>query len=205
VLEVGCGTGTFSTALAERTGSRVWAVDAEPRMLEVARTRVQRGVGLKLGDAEDLPFRDGWFERVVMRLLIHLVDRPRAFAEARRVLSADGILAIATFDHSHFEPWWLNRFFPSIEAIDRARFPSADELNDELRASGFDVRLVRLDQAAEIKREEALARIRGRHISTFDLIDEPEYELGSARAERELPPEVGYVLHWLVAVATPAT
>ena len=35
-------------------------------------------------------------------------------------------------------------------------------------------------------REDALERIRGKHISTFDLIADDEYEAGLARAEREL-------------------
>ena len=55
-------------------------------MLEVARGRVPEGVGLKQGVAEALPFKDGWFERSVTQLSLHLWDRPRAFAElqARR-------------------------------------------------------------------------------------------------------------------------
>ena len=35
-------------------------------------------------------FRDAWFERAAMWLVVHLVDRPRAFAEARRVTGSAG-------------------------------------------------------------------------------------------------------------------
>ncbi|MDX6511600.1 MAG: hypothetical protein QOE36_1104, partial [Gaiellaceae bacterium] len=84
VLDAGCGTGTLSAALAERAAAKVWGVDAEPRMLEVARSRVPAGVGVREGSLEALPFRDGWFERAVARLVLHLVDRRRAFAELRR-------------------------------------------------------------------------------------------------------------------------
>jgi len=202
VLEVGCGTGTFAAALAERSACRVWAVDSETRMLEVARSRVPAAVGLKLGRAEALPFRDGWFERVVMRLLVHLVQRPQAFAEARRVIAPGGVLAIATFDHSHFDTWWLNAYFPSVAAIDRERFPTADDLTSELRAAGFDARLLFLHQESTIHRDEALARVRGRHISTLELIGEAEYEEGLLRAERDLPDRIHGTLHWLVAVAS---
>jgi SAM-dependent methyltransferase len=82
VLDAGTGTGAFAAALAERWAAKVWGVDPSPEMLEVARARVPSSVGLKQGWAEALPFRDGWFERVVMRLVAHLVDRPVAFAEA---------------------------------------------------------------------------------------------------------------------------
>ena len=47
----------------------------------------------------------------------------------------------------------------------------------------------------------ALAKIEGRHISTFDLLDEAELREGTERARRELPERVEYGLEWLVAVA----
>jgi ubiquinone/menaquinone biosynthesis C-methylase UbiE len=198
VLDIGCGTGRFLTQLAEI--AKAWGVDASPGMLEVARARAG-GAGLKLGSAEELPFKDGWFERATMWLVAHLVDRPRAFAEAHRVLARDGRFAVATFDPSYFDEFWLNELFPSMEAVDRERFPTAPELEAELRGAGFDVRLLRLSQRGSLDRDEALERIRGKHISTFDLISDEEYEAGLARAERELPKRVDYRVEWLVAVA----
>lgn len=202
VLEVGCGTGRFLAALAGR--AKAWGVDPSPEMLAVARGRAH-GAGLKLGTAEELPFKDAWFERAAMWLVVHLVDRPRALAELRRVLEPGGRLVIATFDPEHFEEFWLNELFPSLERIDRERFPTGEKLEAELVAAGFgDVRLTRLSQRASIDREAALERIRGKHISTFDLLDEAEYAAGLERAERELPERVDYRLEWLLATATRA-
>src|SRR5918911_3503017 len=109
VLDIGCGTGQFAAALGEH--ARVWAVDAEPEMVAVARGRVR---AVRVARAEELPFKDGWFERAVMRQVVHLVDRPRAFAEARRVLGADGRLVIATFAEQHFDTVWLAPLFPKM-------------------------------------------------------------------------------------------
>ena len=202
VLDVGCGTGAFAAWLAERQAAKVWALDASDEMLAVARGRVPAGVGLKRAEAEELPFRDGWFERVSMRLSLHLVDRPRALAEACRVLRPGGRLAAATFDPAHFDGYWLNALFPSLERIDRARFPTAAELERELPASGFDPpRLDRLEQQASIPRAEALERIRGRYISTLRLLPEDEYAEGLVRAESELPERVDYGLRWLIVSA----
>src|SRR3954470_23590355 len=122
VLDVGCGTGTLATWLAENAAGRVWGVDASPEMLAVAREKVPAGVGLKEGRAEELPFKDGWFERVVMMLVVHHVDRATAFDEIHRVLAEDGRLVIATFAPAQFDEYYLGSYFPSIAHIDHARF-----------------------------------------------------------------------------------
>src|SRR5204863_481520 len=72
VLDVGCGTGSLAVVLAEEYACKVWGVDASSEMLAVARAKVPEGVGLKLGRAEELPFKAGWFERVIATLAVHL-------------------------------------------------------------------------------------------------------------------------------------
>jgi ubiquinone/menaquinone biosynthesis C-methylase UbiE len=202
VLDVGCGTGRLAASLADDYGCKVWGVDPSAEMLEVARSRVPSGVGLKVGHAEDLPFRDAWFERATMTLVYHHVDPPRALAEIRRVLEPAGRIAILTFDPSQIERYYLGSYFPSLCSVDLARFRPADEVAAELRAAGFsDIRSLRHDQPVSISRDEALERIRGKHISTFQLIPADEYEVGLARAERELPERIEYESRWLVVAA----
>ena len=202
VLEVGCGTGVLAAALAEREAARVWAVDPEPAMLDVARARLPRSVGLKAGSAEALPFKDGWFERAVLRLVIHLVDRTKALPELARVLAPDGRAVIATFDHSHLDGWWLATVFPEMVEIDRVRLPEPAALCSELEAAGFArARIVRLTQHRTFDRESALAKIRGRHISTFDFLDEDALAAGVERAERTLPEQIADTVEWAIVVA----
>jgi SAM-dependent methyltransferase len=201
VLDVGCGTGRFTAALAER-GAKVWGVDPSPEMLAQARRAAAGAVGFKQAPAEDLPFKDAWFERAVLVLVVHLVDRARALGELARVLAPDGRAVVATFMDDHFEAFWLNRLFPTLAEIDRSRFPRPDQLADELREAGFGaVQRRRLVQQARVDRETALERLRGRYISTLQLIPEDEYTTGLARAERELPNDVEYPLDWAILVA----
>ena len=199
-LDVGCGTGTFAAALADR-GAKVWGVDASTEMLAQARAKGSRA-RFKEGSAEALPFKDGWFERVVMRLSLQHVDRPRALAEAARVLAPGGRIVIASFDPKHFSSHWLSVLFPSLVEIDEARFPDADALEGEFRVAGFvEPAFERLAQPGRVSRSEALERIRGRYITTLRLIDDAEFERGLAAAEAELPAEVEHKVVWLFASA----
>jgi ubiquinone/menaquinone biosynthesis C-methylase UbiE len=202
VLDVGCGTGRVAAELALR-GAKVWGVDSSPEMLAEARASLGRRVGLKLGRAEELPFRDGWFDRAVLRLAVHLVERSAAFPELARVLvPGGGRVVIATFRPEHFDRIWLARFFPSLKAIDLARFAAPDVLANELAAAGFvDIRTRALSQEGRVERDAALERLRGRFISTLSLIPEEEYREGLARAERELEDETPYGLEWAIVVA----
>lgn len=196
VLDVGCGTGRWSAAFQDR-GSRVWGVDRSPEMVELAR---QRGVNAKQARAEALPFKEDWFERALLVLVVHVVDRPSAFAELARVLGPDGRIAIATFDHGQFDDHYLSPYFPSLAEIDRGRFPTRETLTKDLEAAGFAPRVVPLTQRTTRDRDWVLERIRGRFISTLLLLDEAELAEGLARAERELPEEVEAEQHLLVVV-----
>jgi ubiquinone/menaquinone biosynthesis C-methylase UbiE len=198
VLELGCGTGRFAAALAERDYARVWAVDASPEMVALAR---ESGATVKQAEAERLPFKAGWFDRVASRMAVHLFDRPRAFAEVRRVLAPNGRFAVATMDPDWFDDHWLLPWFPSLTRLDADRFPSAERLEADLAGAGFTVRIERLELASEIDREVALARIRGRAFSSFDLIPPDEYRDGLARAEAEFPERRAYRPRWLIAAA----
>jgi ubiquinone/menaquinone biosynthesis C-methylase UbiE len=202
VLDVGSGTGNFAAALSDH--ARVWGVDESPEMLEVARSRAPR-VRFKQAVAYELPFKEGWFERATMWLVVQHLERPRAYAEIRRVLGPNGRIAVATFDPSYFGVFWFRDYFPSMEQIDRARFPTRDDFHAELTAAGFaEPSFTRISQQATVTREVGLGRIRGRHIATFDLISDDEWQAGVQRAERDLPELVDYRQEWLIAAAEAA-
>jgi SAM-dependent methyltransferase len=198
VLDIGSGTGMLAEALKEREHARVFALDASPGMVEQARAR---GVNARVGRAEALPFKAGWFDVVVMRMALHLLDRPRALAQAARVLAPDGRIVIATEDPASFDRVWFARYFPSVPAIDRARFPTAEVLAAELAGAGLStVTIESLAQERSITRDQALDLIETRAYSTFDLLDAAEFAGGLARAREELPGALGYRFEWLLVV-----
>lgn len=97
-LDVGCGPGGFARELG-RLARRVVAVDADAGAL---RTCAERELGpLVRADGAALPFADRSFELVTLfDVLEHLADERHALAEARRVLTPEGLLCASVPAHA---------------------------------------------------------------------------------------------------------
>ncbi len=100
VLEAGAGTGFFLLNLWQ-AGFVVepHACDISPGMLQALHENARRvgcDVGLRVADAERLPYGDGELDLVVGHAFLHHLPDPRAFlAECRRVLRPGGVLFVA--------------------------------------------------------------------------------------------------------------
>lgn len=96
--------------------------------------------------------------------------------------------------------------FPSHASIDRARFPAAEVLVEELRDARFEsVHVVAFKQPVRHSRDRALTLLRERFTSTFALLPEDEYRAGLARAECELPSSGVSCVHQLVILTATAS
>jgi SAM-dependent methyltransferase len=175
-------------------------------MLAQARARGVRGAGWKLAPAERLPFRDGWFDGVHAHLVLHLVDDPvAATREMARVAAAGAHVVAGTFRLEHFETFHLNPYFPSVRAIDLARFPDPARIAQLFSAAGLEDALVHpVTQRVSLAPDDVLERVRGRYISTLHLIPEAEYRDGLGRLEHDLAGRRDAVpaeLHWALVTA----
>ncbi len=112
VLDMGCGAGRHAFEMYRR-GADVIALDQDPDELATvsewfAAMRKEGSVpagaeaDVKEGDALDLPFADGEFDRVVAaEVLEHIPDDEAAIAELARVLRPGGTIAVTV-------PGWLS-------------------------------------------------------------------------------------------------
>jgi len=100
VLEMGCGTGIVTVAIAPNV-REITGIDISPKMIAKAQEKALRqnieNVTFKVLDASELPFPDHAFDVVLLPNLLHLVAQPdRVIKESRRLLKPGGTLVTVT-------------------------------------------------------------------------------------------------------------
>jgi len=100
VLEIGCGTGNVTTrAKRAAPGADVLGTDPDPLALARAQRKARglSGIRFERAYAQELPFADGEFDRVLSSMMLHHLDedvKAGALAEVHRVLRPGGRLHI---------------------------------------------------------------------------------------------------------------
>ncbi len=102
VLELACGTGILTQRLrrALPVTATLTATDLNEPMVAYARGKMPNApITWQQADAQQLPFPDSSFEAVACQFGVMFVpDKPRAFAEARRVLKPNGLFAFNVWE-----------------------------------------------------------------------------------------------------------
>jgi ubiquinone/menaquinone biosynthesis C-methylase UbiE len=152
VLEVAAGTGVVTRAMAVALppGAEIVATDLNPPMIErAAAMGTARPVVWEPADALQLPFPDGGFDAVVCQFgAMFFPDKPRGFAEARRVLKRGGSFHFNVWDRIEQNEFAdtvtqaLADVFPADPPRFMARTPHGyferETIADDLARAGFD-------------------------------------------------------------------
>jgi ubiquinone/menaquinone biosynthesis C-methylase UbiE len=151
VLEVAAGTGAVTRELAQQlpAHARIVATDLNPPMLARAQAvGTRRPVTWQPADAMQLSFDDGSFDLVLCQFgVMFFPYKPKAFAEAHRVLSHGGTLLFNVWDRIEESDFArtvsdaLARLFPDsppdFMARTRHGYHRQDEIAQHLRQGGF--------------------------------------------------------------------
>ena len=119
ILDIACGGGAFSLKTAEK-GCEVCGVDISENAIKSAKRLAEREkimCEFEIGSAEDLPYPDGYFDKVVCSSsLEHFKDDIKALKEMHRVLKPNGSVVLTT---------------------DSFTYPVRDELKEKHRAIAY--------------------------------------------------------------------
>ncbi|WP_194925979.1 class I SAM-dependent methyltransferase [Catenulispora pinisilvae] len=193
LLDVGTGTGNVARAAVAR-GARVSAIDAEPSMLDLARSKVPQAE-FHLAAVPELPFEAGTFDAVVGNFVLDHFGRPRVAMRALGSVTKPG-------GRVAFTLWPAERsagrsIFPRVAAATRGwvprQMPDLEAADDYPRTE---------EGLAGLFRETGLADvtttvIEWDHVTTADewWISIGSGIAGSGRAYQAQTPEVRAAFH----------
>jgi len=141
VLDIGCGPGMQTVALAAALGGQVTAVDLYEEFLDQLRERasaagVRDRISVMRGDMTDLPFGPDSFDLIWSEGAAYIMGISRAFTEWRRFLRPRGYVAVT-------EIAWLMPDVPAeVHDFFQNGYPGITDVEGNLariEAAGYDI------------------------------------------------------------------
>lgn len=185
MLEIGCGTGTYSIALQQQVPMKCWAIDPSKEMIKIA-TSESSTITFLQGQAKALNFEDNFFDFVFsVDVIHHLEDIIPYFVECFRVLKPGGKICTVTDSEEIIQ----NRrplafYFPETINVDLKRYHSIYVLRNRMQQAGFrDIQHNQVEFPYEITDIQAY---RDKVFSCLHLISPESYQNGLNRMEQDL-------------------
>ena len=141
-LDVACGTGNYTAALAGQGGA--WnAFDQSKTMLMEAGSK-SSAVSWHKMDAMQVGFPENTFDGVTCTLAIHhFPEISKPFREIGRVLKPGSNFVLFTAFPSQMSLYWLVEYFPEMMSKACEQMPSQSEIDNALEEAGLSVNELR--------------------------------------------------------------
>jgi SAM-dependent methyltransferase len=126
-LDVGCGPGALTAALAEQLGAaNVCGADPSDPFVAACQARLP-GMEVVVAPAEELPFPDDTFDAALSQLVVNfMTDAAAGVREMARVTRPGGVVASCVWDYAG-EMTLLRAFWDAAREVDPERAAAADE------------------------------------------------------------------------------
>ena len=183
IIDLGCGTGRFSAALASSFNTFCVGVDPSEKMIQKARSNSKgNDVSFTVGSGESIPVTTK-VDMVYMSMAYHhLKDANKFLIEIQRVLNDNGFLVIRNatkediIDNGEFQ------FFPTALDIEMQRMPTREELINSFISAGYENLLTsRVEQCFAKNHNEFYQKIGLRGLSALQMITDEEFEAGTLK------------------------
>lgn len=139
ILDLGCGTGRFSEALADHFNAEVVGIDPSNKMLDQARTKLRNPrVRYELGRGESIPLANDSVDLIFNSMTFHHFDDPLLAArDCRRVLRDGAVAFLRTGIRDRIKSYPYVEFFPESHPILEDTLPSAAHVCEVFESAGF--------------------------------------------------------------------
>jgi ubiquinone/menaquinone biosynthesis C-methylase UbiE len=139
ILDLGCGTGRFTEALAAHFAAEVAGIDPSTKMLEQAQLKLRdRRVRYQPGRGEEIPLANNSVDLIFTSMTFHHFEDPRRVAqECRRVLRDEAPAILRTGTRERIPSYPYLEFFPTSRPIMEDRLPTGAFICEVFEAAGF--------------------------------------------------------------------
>lgn len=192
LLDFGCGTGNYLLALQKKGFKNLFALDKDDNMIDIATTRT--GIIVKSGSHLSIPFENEFFDSVMLIAMIHFIDDLFILFENLNFVCKKGArVVIVTQSHEQINNRFYNKYFPSIEKIDRQRYHKPQEIISIAEKSGFVCKNVQdyLSGANLIIDSKYFDLIKDKSFYVLRLLPDDEFAIGVELFEQELKKNQG--------------
>lgn len=137
ILDMGCGTGTYTVGLREHTSATTCGLDPSVGMLSQAKEKT-RSIHWFNAVGERLPIRSGVFDCIFSsQVWHHISERQDMAKECGRTLNSDGVVVIRTISHEQLRRKVVFEFFPELMENQLGVYPSDEEFRGYFSEAGF--------------------------------------------------------------------
>lgn len=139
ILDLGCGTGRFSEALAAHFDAEVVGIDPSEKMLEQAQKKLRDSrVRYKPGRAEAIPLPNDSVDLIFMSMSFHhFEDHALVARECRRVLRDGAAAVLRTGTRERIPSYPYVEFFPESGPILDECLPTVAFIHEVFESAGF--------------------------------------------------------------------
>lgn len=136
-LDIGCGTGNYTSEL-QKKGLQCIGIDPSKQMLEKAKLKNDQ-VLWKLDSAENIGLPENFVDGIIGFLTIHhWTHLENGFLQLSKVLKPNGRMVIFTSTPKQMKGYWLNHYFPKMLSDSMIQMPTLKRIETAMKESGIE-------------------------------------------------------------------